>query len=113
TTSKNTKPPLPVTIEELQNQLTTLDPELQLQLPIKAYIDIETTLDKNQQQQKQTIYNNIIRRQKNFTDHTTRMIDSILKKKHQHIQSINIVASSAVITEPTAIKAETSKHFES
>ncbi|CAG8562484.1 16835_t:CDS:2, partial [Racocetra fulgida] len=45
TTSKDTKPPLPVTIEELQNQLITLDPGLQLQLPIKAYKDIETTLD--------------------------------------------------------------------
>ncbi|CAG8675099.1 6224_t:CDS:1, partial [Dentiscutata heterogama] len=66
----------------------------------------------NQQHQKQIIHNNIVKCQQNFTDNTTKMIDSILKRQSQYVQSINIITPSTVITEPKEIKKAISKYFE-
>src|SRR6185437_75460 len=65
-----------------------------------------------EQEKKETINGAILRRYTNFTDYTTKMIDSILQRKKGRVHFDNVTLPDEVITEPQEIKETTKKHFQ-
>ncbi|CAG8852997.1 3924_t:CDS:1, partial [Gigaspora margarita] len=63
-------------------------------------------------EKKETINGAILRRYTNFTDNTTKMIDSILQCKKGRVHFDNVTLLDKVITELQEIKEATKKHFQ-
>ena len=53
----------------------------------------------------------INKRYDNFQNNTSRMLDSILKRKKEKVDFQKIITAEEIITEPRDIKEYTSKHF--
>lgn len=66
----------------------------------------------NNNEHRDTINGYIEKRYSNFTDNTTLMINSILKRHTDHVELLNIKKGDTVITDPAEIMTEITHHFE-
>ncbi|CAG8630497.1 12839_t:CDS:2 [Gigaspora margarita] len=108
-------------IEQLTDyQISTI---IQQDLWTQSYTTTHTTISElhkaihktrnleNNNEHRDQINYYINRRYQNFIDHTTTMIDSILKRHTDRVSFLNLILPDAVITEPTEIKEKIKEHF--
>src|SRR5260364_346878 len=89
---------------------TNFRPTLQLLSTIQTTLLKARKLE-HSQQKRDTINSFIERRYKNFTDNTTKMINSVLGRYTDRVTFDNIITPTEVITQPDQIKAVTRQHF--
>lgn len=89
---------------------TNFRPTLQLLSTIQTTLLKARKLE-HSQQKRDTINSFIERRYKNFTDNTTKIINSVLGRHTDRVTFDNIITPTEVITQPDQIKAVTRQHF--